>query len=537
MRDKNRLLYWLSIISLFAGTIFSLLLIYTKNSILQNSDVSADLLLGKLLSQNGGVLSSDWFYSTELRVFQLQIVYKYMFRLFPNNWLMVMMSSTVVFIILIVVSFLFMCRMMGMGREALYAASLLVWPFGQWYFRLVLYGHHYPMHFVSEFLSLGLFFSIVNGSKNRLLGIAKCAALALFAFVFGLEGIRIFLICYAPLLITVAIFLWGTVNDKFWKSGMLLKFENDNMTRSVVAVLLACVSAFAGLCVNRGVLDYKYRWMDMFVLDWAKLFVNNPMLEILSDLFALFGWHEEVLMVGLCGIINCICFIFFAILFVVIFRVYKKIADFSWQERFMLVFFAVFFFFTCLYLSSNYQYSVNYWIPLVPFIILIIAMYIKQMDRAPLYPLILAIIVVFSISTYIDPLPNSNLYDGNIAGAVKWLKESDYTCGFAKFWSSDVITEATDGRIEMWTTVDIDRVDDLEASDKWLQEIRHSQELPEGKFFVLVSARDYILGDTESARIFLLEDHLEYSDDGARIYGFTGVQDFTQSMEAARKNQ
>ena len=272
-------------------------LIYTKNSVMMNSDISVDLLLGKLLAEKGRFLSSDWFYSTELRVFQLQIVYKYLFRLFPNNWLMVSMTSTVVFVVLFVVSFLYMCRMIGVGREGFYAASLLVRPFGQWYFRLVLYGHHYPMHFVSEFLSLGLFFSIVRGDKNKLRGAIKLVVLALMGFIFGLEGIKIFIICYAPLLVLVAISLWGSLNEKYWNRPMIMKLEKGEMKRAIVAVLVALVSAFVGLCINRGVLDKKYCWSDMFVLNWAKLFTNNPLEEILSGFFALFGWHEEVLMV------------------------------------------------------------------------------------------------------------------------------------------------------------------------------------------------------------------------------------------------
>jgi len=140
------------------------------------------------------------------------------------------------------------------------------------------------------------------------------------------------------------------------------------------------------------------------------------------------------------GIINCVCIAFFALLLMVIFRSYKRLGDFPVLERFVLIYFAVLFVFTCLYLSSNYQYSVNYWIPLVPFVILIIALYIKLTDSIPVYLLVLAMFIVFSISTYIDPVPNTPLYDGNIAGAIEWLKDSDYTCGFAKFWSSDIIT-------------------------------------------------------------------------------------------------
>ena len=207
-------------------------------------------------------------------------------------------------------------------------------------------------------------------------------------------------------------------------------------------------------------------------------------------------------------------------------------ADFAIYERFILVYTAVLFVFTFMYLSSNYQYSINYWIPLIPFILLIIVLYIKLTDCAPLYLLILTMFIAFSISTYIDPVPNTPLYDGNIYGAIEWLKESDYTSGFAMRWSSDVVTEATNGRIEMWTVSDVDHVDDTSSEELWLQQVRHSYELPEGEFFVLVSARDYTLDDVDSAKIFSLQDHLKYADDGTRIYGFSDMSDFKDSMAA-----
>jgi len=84
----------------------------------------------------------------------------------------------------------------------------------------------------------------------------------------------------------------------------------------------------------------------------------------------------------------------------------------------------------------------------------------------------------------------------------------------------------------MWTTKD---VDDLDSSDWWLQETRHSWKLPEGDFFVLVSARDYTLGDSNSAKIFLMDDYLKYYDDGARIYVFNGIEDYINAMSSVRE--
>ena len=293
VKTKNNLFHILSIIALVAGTIFSLVLIYVKDFVLKNSDVSAELVLGKLLSERGGILSSDWFYSTELRVFNSQIVYKYVFRIFHDNWVLVNIFSTVIMIALIEASFLFMCKMIGMGKEALYCASLLVWPFGPWYLRIILYGHFYCMNYVAEFLSLGLFFGILKGERKLFGNIIKGIFLALFAFIFGLGGIRIFIICYAPLLGTVVFYLWKLINSKFSNDATNTSLSMGEMKRAIIASLVANMAAAMGLVIHRRVLNFKYFVSDLFALKWGKIFSVSPLNDIIPDFFSLYSGRQQ----------------------------------------------------------------------------------------------------------------------------------------------------------------------------------------------------------------------------------------------------
>lgn len=84
----------------------------------------------------------------------------------------------------------------------------------------------------------------------------------------------------------------------------------------------------------------------------------------------------------------------------------------------------------------------------------------------------------------------------------------------------------------MRTIMDVDHIDDLGSEYPWLQEVRHTEELPEGKFFVIVSARDYDLGNQGSAMIFGMSDHLVYGNDSAYIYSFESMDDYVNARNA-----
>ena len=124
-RDKKLNIFMWAFMVL--GALFTLFLIWKKDFYMENSDIASDMILGKLLSQEGGILSKNWFYSTELHVVHTQLLYKLLFHIWPDNWLMVRLAAAVVFLILIVASFLFMTRALGLEKEGLLAASILTW--------------------------------------------------------------------------------------------------------------------------------------------------------------------------------------------------------------------------------------------------------------------------------------------------------------------------------------------------------------------------------------------------------------------------
>ena len=534
------------------GALFTLFLIWKKDFYMENSDIASDMILGKLLSQEGGILSKNWFYSTELHVVHTQLIYKLLFHIWPDNWLMVRVVAAVIFLVLIEASFLFMTSSIGLKDEGLLAASILTWPFGQWYVRIVTFGQSYVTYFIIAFVSMGLFFRAVQGGRTSsqkdrgnntaVLGLVYGILLAVISLIAGLGGVRLLMICYAPLFATSLVVVLFAHFVKF--AGQRGAKEIATSARAAfIFALIPFVFSCIGLGINRKILCNKYNFQDQFRETWRN-FSFSRILDILSDSLTLFGWHSEVGFVSWQGLINCLNFLLVVGIVVSIVYVYRNIGKFQPIVQLFLVYTGVLTLITTVVLSCSNKYYPYYWLPVIPYFLVVLALALFSAGaeaedrnkkgvadyvchyRAVFCGLIAAVIALASASVYADPNPQDIYQDYAITDAIEWIKNTDYEEGFGMFWSSNVIIALTNGRIDMHTVTDIDHIDELSAEYQWLQEVRHTQELPQGKFFVIVSARDYDLGNTGSAEIFGMSDHLIFGNDSAYIYGFENMDDY-----------
>ena len=89
------------ILLLWAALCFALLVVdwccWAPNRL--DADMASEQLLANLLAQEGGVMSTNWYYSTELRVLNTQLVMAPLFRLF-TSWHTVRVVGSVVLILL-----------------------------------------------------------------------------------------------------------------------------------------------------------------------------------------------------------------------------------------------------------------------------------------------------------------------------------------------------------------------------------------------------------------------------------------------------
>ena len=115
------------ILLLWAAVCFALLVVdwccWAPNRL--DADMASEQLLANLLAQEGGVMSTNWYYSTELRVLNTQLVMAPLFRLF-TSWHTVRVVGSVVLILLYLAAWFWFERSAKLKYSGLLGAGLLV---------------------------------------------------------------------------------------------------------------------------------------------------------------------------------------------------------------------------------------------------------------------------------------------------------------------------------------------------------------------------------------------------------------------------
>jgi hypothetical protein len=130
----------------------------------------------------------------------------------------------------------------------------------------------------------------------------------------------------------------------------------------------------------------------------------------------------------------------------------------------------------------------------------------------------LALCGVFFLQAALFTRNHMSTQENEYEHAAKALMQAGYEAGFATFWHGNVLTEASDGGLEIWT------LESLHAPQRgaWLQQTRHMDTLPEGKVFVYVgeSERYEDAPVADGARLIW-----ESPVNGSCAYGYESAQE------------
>ena len=193
------------ILLLWAAVCFALLVVdwccWAPNRL--DADMASEQLLANLLAQKGGVMSTNWYYSTELRVLNTQLVMAPLFRLF-TSWHTVRVVGSVVLILLYLAAWFWFGRSAKLKYCGLLGAGLLVLPYGVLYRQYVLEGLYYIPHIAISFVVLGCAVRILRGGRR----LAPAAGMVLSSFAAALGGPRQLFILNIPLTVAAALLCW-----------------------------------------------------------------------------------------------------------------------------------------------------------------------------------------------------------------------------------------------------------------------------------------------------------------------------------------
>ena len=491
MKKYKKILYYLSILVLLMCHFLILFLIHRRMPHLLDSDMSSEMVLGKLLSEENAVISKNWFYSTELRVINTQLVYSLFFH-FTDNWHVVRLLSDIVLHGLLSFSCIFFCHKAGIGKYGFGVAICTIVPISIHYFLVVTMGCYYIPHIVIGFFTLALVYcySDVSGKKKRL----PFVLAAFLSFIAGLGGIRQLVITYIPLFLAAVVLCFVKCYESGW-----------GLTRKSVYFYCLKISA---TCLATGGIGFVINDLKLSslynVYQWESFNFKMPQYDqlrtVVNDILTTFGFvsgqitFKTLLSNGACALI-------------IVLIVWSIITGLSSKASEKLKFYTVFYIcdvlvFLALFIVTDMTYTIRYNIPVLVFTFPLIALSIHEADfgklpqisRQILTFIFIGMIILRGGYQYSDLMnPGSHgVISEELIETAGFLKDSEYKNGYATFWNANILTEISNGELNMYVWkvtnddgTDFNKVRDIDHLFSWLQSTKHIEIKPQGKVFAL----------------------------------------------------
>ena len=514
------------------------MLLYGRS--LLDSDMASEMVLAAKLNEEGGILSTTWYYSTELRVFCEQLLFKLGLWVFPQNWHAARTLAQAILSALTAVSGLYFFYGASLRKSAPWLAGALLCPFGFWQMFHCVFGGFYFVHMIFVMLSMGLVLRLVRSAGSPRRTALRCVLLAALAFAAGLNGIRILMNLYVPLVAAALVLLaWR------WNQAPLTRPRTVPQVRFALASMGAAFFSLAGYGVNATVLAATHSFSNQGERSWTVLDFDRLM-DAWSYFLTLFGYPgdkgaldfgDPTPLFSLQGILGALGLVIALVIIASAVHLVQRRKELSFEHGAVLAVFLA-----CLLVDGmafafmNEMIGINgsYWLPVVPLAMAVLGVegetfpLRRGLPRRGLALGFAAAFLGVSVSTTLRFVEVPPRGEPHLETICDWLVENGYTQGYATFWFANVMTELSNGTLEVWDVTDLSRMD----LHGWLQSTSHVTP-PEGEVFLIAdpSVRIDELPYRDLVDVVYEDDH------GFYILTAPEAQSLIDAVEAARAAQ
>lgn len=500
-----------------------------------DSDMGGEMILADLLNQERDLLlSKNWGYSTEIRVFYLQLIYRITLLIFPHNWFAAHMLGQAVWLLLLVLCMLYAGHTLGLRGCGVWAAAALICPFGSDHLLFSLLGGFYIPHMILMLLSFALAIQFMQSFGKKLsIRLALLFLLALVSFINGLGSLKGLMAVYLPMLMAASLALAFSLH-----SGPGPVSVHSAEFRFLIGAVVSAASAAFGYLVNSVFLSAHYDFVNQNSLTWGKLDFN-AFLDCIAGFLSLLGFpHGNVM--SIYGILGAF---FFVIVAAVLFSIAFLLGNYhslSFSIQLLLVSFLC----SVLVQASIFSFTENilngvvsyWWLTTIPMVFLLLQAAWQHFSfRLPAGRLLcaaafmLCMVFVSIASTHAYFTSGSYRLVPEMKPAEEWLLENGYREGYAVFWKANVLTEWSSGQLDV-RVVSGDTLDVTEPHS-WLEKHSHEQP-PKGKVFLLVTAPELWGAHKESIR----NDYNVYWDENDyMIMAFDSYDEMVTALQNAHE--
>lgn len=496
-----------------------------------DSDLASEMILSDLLNKEGTIISHNWFYSTELKVVNLQWFYRLGLLIFPNDWHLARTFGMAITLALFAAAMLFFVKCAGLGRAGLWMVGTLLWPFGQHYLVYAIYGGYYLVYTFFYMLVLALVLRSLNADKKHcaLQWVLACVITA----VAGMNGVKQLMVFHAPLCLAAAILLVLALHScgkTDWKAALDACRKE---VRLLAASLVTAVAAAAGYFVSNAVLSRMYDFKSYNFIVWNRDEDWFTLDRILMDFFHEFGYENGSGVFHFGGIAAAVglllgCWMFFCIV-----RLLLRLDKLERNDKLLVLLLVAMLAVCGVAYTYFHEYYLYFWLMNMPVAIAVMAVEIKTEDfhilgaRQLLGVGLAACFTLCAVSTVRQEQEHPYLAHKGLNTAAEWLVDNGYTQGYSTFWNGNAMTELTSGKLEVWTLQSLDR-DDV---PNWLQPKSRLTTDPEHPFLLIDTETD---GPAENAKLIQYGDCTEVYNDGRYvIYDFADADAVHAAAQAA----
>lgn len=489
---------------------------------LMHSDMAAEVILSKLLAKEGHLLSTNWFYSTEVRIVYTHLVMTPLF-LFISDYGMVKLISIIIFNLLLAAAFYFIAGEFKIkGANLWLSMALLFAPLSNEYLDMMFLGCFYTSQVICTYLVLKFFF------KDRPLRKYACAVkvglLSIGALILGLSGLRYLASLYLPLVAAV-IFSYGFDKKEERHGSLFFKF---------LLSLLMTGFGGVGFLINKFYLAARYSFDNTSGVSFVPLSeVPDRFLASFRMMLEFFGYRELPVVTPL-GVVNVVKFAFFLfMIYVVGYLTKHRYELLNKKERLFL-----YYFYGCFLLNwymlvfTDVLQQYRYWIPVYVTGVLLIGIYFKSARcKTEFFKPAMAVLAAVTVlaSLYGELWQDTKYNDCEKRyGYMEFLEENRYTFGYATFWNSSVTEYLSNGEIQVGN---LGGKDGVSAPYEWLSPKYYYEDgYHTGKTFLL-------LARTEEPALFngditIMQDAVKvYEDEYYVIYEGEGMYLFSDADE------
>ena len=343
-----------------------------------DSDLASEMILSDLLNKEGSIISHNWFYSTELKVVNLQWFYRLGLLLFPDDWHLARAFGMAVTLALYAACMLFFVKCARLGRPGLWMVGTLLWPFGQHYLVYAIYGGYYLVYTFFYMLVLALVLRSLDADKKHcaLQWLAACIATA----IAGMNGVKQLMVFHAPLCIAAAILLVLALHDSGtsdWKTALQ---HCRRQVRLFAASLVTAVAGAAGYFISNSVMSRLYDFKSYSFIVWDRDENWFTLDRILMDFFHEFGYQNGSGIFHFGGIAAGIGLLLGGWMFFCIVRLLLRLKKLETNDQLLVLLLVAMLAVCGISYAYFHEYYLYFWLMNMPVAIAVMAVELKTED-------------------------------------------------------------------------------------------------------------------------------------------------------------